>query len=157
MNSSFQPLFATLAAAAVLSIAVSQTFAQNIVLNPGFEAGTTGDADDWEELTGPAGSTTRSSVMPHSGSFSAYMEVDHVNNPPAAAPYFIQQVQPVDLRHADIGHDGVRPTLRKALQHAGSALEARDLHALLKQGFLEHPADRTVVVDDPHFAHGIVL
>ncbi len=77
----------------------------NIVLNPGFEDGTGGDADNWEEFAGPAGSTTRSNLMPNSGNFSAYMQADHLNNTPSAAPYFIQQVQPVGSINNALNYD----------------------------------------------------
>jgi hypothetical protein len=77
----------------------------NLLLNPGFETGAGADADDWEEFGGPTGSTSRSNIMPNTGSFHAYMEVDHLLNTPAAVPYFIQQVQPVGSIDNTLNYD----------------------------------------------------
>ena len=64
----------------------------DILLNSGFESGTNGDAAEWEEIVGgAAGSVTRSSVAPRTGSFSAHMSFDHINNTEAAGAYFFQQ------------------------------------------------------------------
>lgn len=73
------------------SLFVAGAAGQEVLLNGGFEAGTGGDADNWGELAGPAGVTERNSGMPNTGSWAAYMSVDHVNNAPAAAAYFIEQ------------------------------------------------------------------
>lgn len=69
--------------------------AANIITNPGFELGVATDATDWNQLSGAAGSTTRSLSMPRTGVASIYMEVDHVNNTPAPGAYFAEQNQPV--------------------------------------------------------------
>jgi len=79
--------------------------AANILLNPGFELGTGADAVDWEEFGGPSGTTTRSDAMPNTGAFSMFMQADHVNNPPAAVPYFVQQVQPVGSIDNTLNYD----------------------------------------------------
>ncbi len=79
--------------------------ASNILLNPGFEAGVGGDATDWEQIGGPAGSTSRSGSMPASGSFSALMAADHINNTPTADVYFIQQVQPFGSIDSSLNYD----------------------------------------------------
>lgn len=92
MNS-IRGLFVLVAAAVATALCGSAS--ANILLNPGFELGSGADATDWTELTGPSGSTTRSGLSPHSGSFHAYMEIDHFNNPAAGAAYFIEQNQPV--------------------------------------------------------------
>lgn len=85
----------TLCAIAVLTLtATSMSASANILLNPGFENGSAADANDWNEVSGPAGSVTRSSEQPNSGSFSARMEIDHISNPAAGAAYFIEQSQP---------------------------------------------------------------
>lgn len=86
--------FGFLLAAALLLSYVGDASA-NIILNPSFEAGQGTDADDWLELGGPSGSTTRDGSMPNTGSFSAYMQVDHFINPAAATPYSVEQTQPV--------------------------------------------------------------
>ncbi|QDT70075.1 hypothetical protein MalM25_30200 [Planctomycetes bacterium MalM25] len=67
----------------------------NVILNPGFEAGTDADASDWLQASGPSGSSSRSDSMPNSGSYSAYMQADHFLNPAAPTPYTIEQLQPV--------------------------------------------------------------
>lgn len=82
--------------AIALLAAVATTASANIVLNAGFEAGSGTDAADWAEiLGGPSGTVGRSMAMPHSGSYSAYMSFDHINNPAAGGAYFIEQNQPV--------------------------------------------------------------
>lgn len=83
--------------AAILAIAAIAGAANaNIVLNSGFEAGSGADAADWAEIVGgPSGTVSRSSANPFSGSFSAYMSFDHINNPAAGGAYFIEQNQPV--------------------------------------------------------------
>lgn len=65
----------------------------DILLNSGFELGSGSDAENWLETSGPAGSTSRSLLMPHTGEASAYMEIDHVNNAAAGAAYFVEQNQ----------------------------------------------------------------
>ena len=82
--------------AIALLAAVATTASANIVLNVGFEAGSGTDAADWAEiLGGPSGTVGRSMAMPNSGSYSAYMSFDHINNPAAGGAYFIEQNQPV--------------------------------------------------------------
>lgn len=84
----------TLSAVAVAALA--GTASANIVLNGGFENGTGADAADWNEIAaGASGSVERSSGMPNSGNWAAYMSVDNVNNPAAPGAYFIEQNQPV--------------------------------------------------------------
>ena len=81
-----------LAVAALAGIAATAS-AQNALLNSGFETGTAGDAADWAEIVGgPAGFAGRSDTMPFSGSQSAYMGFDHINNPAAGGAYFMEQV-----------------------------------------------------------------
>ncbi len=75
--------------------ALATTASANIILNSGFEAGTGADANDWAELSGPAGFVGRSDAMPNSGDYSAYMAFDHINNSAAGAAYFMEQIQPV--------------------------------------------------------------
>lgn len=77
----------------------------NTLLNPGFEAGTGADAMDWAEISGPSGSTSRSNIMPHTGSFHAYLEFDHINNPAAGAAYFIEQIQPVGSINSAVNYN----------------------------------------------------
>ncbi|MAE63703.1 MAG: hypothetical protein CMJ18_05480 [Phycisphaeraceae bacterium] len=78
----------------VLGLIASGPASANFLNNPGFEAGAGADADDWGEIVGgPSGTVERSSAMPDTGSFSAYLTVDHVNNPPAGGAYFIEQNQ----------------------------------------------------------------
>ena len=62
----------------------------NILANPGFELGTGGDADNWDELPGPNGTVTRNPSMPSEGAFGAYIEFDNTVNP-AGGAHFIQQ------------------------------------------------------------------
>ena len=83
----------SLVLAALVAVATFSSHASaNILSNPGFESGTGSDADDWGEIVGgPSGTVERSSVMPNTGSFHAYMTVDHVNNPVAGGAYFIEQ------------------------------------------------------------------
>jgi len=88
----------------VLSAFAGSTSA-NIILNPGFEAGTAGDADDWLQAAGPNGSTMRSGAMPNSGSFSAYMMADHINNPAAPTPYSVEQIQPAGSIDNSLNYD----------------------------------------------------
>jgi hypothetical protein len=82
----------------VLSLATLFAFAgsasANVLLNPGFESGSGADAADWMELgASGSGSTVRSSGMPNSGSFAAYMSFNHIANAPSAGAYFIEQNQ----------------------------------------------------------------
>ena len=87
-------------------ICLSVNFSEaNVLLNSGFEAGEGTDAADWEEFGGPAGSTTRDDSMPNTGSFAAYMAADHINNSPAAVPYFIQQTLPVGSIDNSLNYD----------------------------------------------------
>jgi hypothetical protein len=68
----------------------------NIIFNSGFEDGSGADASDWAEIiAGPSGFAGRSSANPNSGSQSAYMSFDHINNVAAGGAYFIEQNQPV--------------------------------------------------------------
>ena len=90
---------------ALAMVAFSANASANILLNPGFELGSGTDAQDWNELSGPSGSTTRSSLSPHSGSFHAYMQIDHINNPAAGAAYFIEQIQPVGSIDNTLNYD----------------------------------------------------
>lgn len=72
---------------------VNHSASANILLNSSFEAESGTDADDWLEISGPSGSTTRDGAMPNTGSFAAHMQFDHITNPPAGAAYFIEQNQ----------------------------------------------------------------
>ncbi len=86
----------SLVAIAMLSGIAANAAAQNVLLNSGFEAGSGADAADWAEIVGgPSGTAGRSSAMPNSGAFSAYMSFDHINNPAAGGAYFMEQVLPV--------------------------------------------------------------
>jgi PEP-CTERM motif len=91
--------------AAGVAVVFACNASANIVLNPGFELGSGADATDWNELAGPSGSTSRSSLSPHSGSFHAYMQIDHINNPAAGAAYFIEQIQPVGSIDNSLNYD----------------------------------------------------
>ncbi|MFG0306372.1 MAG: hypothetical protein ACF8Q5_09180 [Phycisphaerales bacterium JB040] len=97
-----QYAFAGLAAMGAFGLSAS---GQNIILNSGFEAGTGGDADNWAELGGPSGSTTRDGSMPDAGNFAALMQFDHINNPAAGAAYFIEQVQGVGSIDNAVNYD----------------------------------------------------
>ena len=78
----------------------------NIVLNSGYELGSGIDAADWGEITGgPSGFVGRSTDMPHSGSYHAYMSFDHINNPTAGGAYFIEQNQPVGSIDAGVDYN----------------------------------------------------
>jgi len=85
----------TTATIALTLAALSTTASANVILNSGFEAGFGADANDWAELSGPAGFVGRSDAMPNSGDYSAYMAFDHINNGAAGAAYFMEQNQPV--------------------------------------------------------------
>ncbi|MEM9167684.1 MAG: hypothetical protein AAGB48_11775, partial [Planctomycetota bacterium] len=93
-----------LMAAALGSFATAAS-AQNLILNPGFELGTGGDADNWEEIGGPSGATIRSDAMPFAGGWHASMSYDHVANTPSAAPFFIQQVSPANSIDPLVNYD----------------------------------------------------
>tara|TARA_R110002072_G_scaffold42539_1_gene120156 strand:- start:77 stop:730 length:654 start_codon:yes stop_codon:yes gene_type:complete len=80
---------------AVSAFGIASTASANIISNGGFEAGTSFDADNWGELSGPSGFVGRSDSMPFSGSYAAYMAFDHINNSAAGAAYFMEQNQPV--------------------------------------------------------------
>lgn len=71
------------------------TASANVIMNPGFEAGTDSDASDWLQASGPSGSSTRSDGMSNTGAYSAYMQADHFLNPAAPTPYSFEQIQPV--------------------------------------------------------------
>ncbi len=79
-------------AAVVLAAALAATASANVLSNAGFELGTGADAADWGEIVaGASGTVGRSSIAPHSGSYAAYMRVDHINNPISAGAYFVEQ------------------------------------------------------------------
>ncbi len=60
-----------------------------------------------------------------------------------------QQVQAAGAGHADVGDDHIGLLASQAAHHPVGAVEALGGHAFLLQGFLQDPADRTVVIDDP--------
>ena len=94
-------VIALFAAASLTGIA-----AANVLENAGFELGTGADAADWAEIVGgPSGSVERSSLMPNSGGFSAYMAFDHINNAAAGGAYFIEQVRPVGSIDSSLNYD----------------------------------------------------
>lgn len=91
---------------AVLSGIAANTSAQNVLLNAGYEAGSGSDAADWAEIVGgPSGTVGRSDLMPNSGTYSAYMAFDHINNPAAGGAYFIEQVLPASSIDPLSGYD----------------------------------------------------
>ena len=63
-----------------------------------------------------------------------------------------EQLQSVDVRHADVGDDRVRLALPQSRVDAGAALESLDREPGATERALQHPPDRPVVVDDPHLA-----
>jgi hypothetical protein len=77
----------------------------NIILNPGFENGAGGDATDWVEIGGGAGSTVRDTAQPSSGNFAAHMSFDHNANTPAPGAYFIEQNQGANVIDNTINYD----------------------------------------------------
>lgn len=79
--------------------------AANVILNPGFEAGSGAVADDWLQTGGPSGSSNRDGSMPGGGSFSAYMQADHFVNPAAPTPYTFEQTQPVGSIDDSLNYD----------------------------------------------------
>ena len=96
----------TLIAASSAAVLASVASGGNILQNGGFEAGSGADADGWAEIVGgPSGFVGRSSGMPNSGAFSAYMSFDHINNAPAGGAYFIEQVQPVGSIDASLDYN----------------------------------------------------
>ncbi len=60
-----------------------------------------------------------------------------------------QHVEAAGARHADVREDDVRLLGLQRAEHAIGAVETARDHAGLLQGFLQHPADGTVVIDDP--------
>ncbi len=86
-------------------VAFAGNASANIILNPGFEAGTGTDAADWTESGGPAGSAVRSSADPSSGAFAAHMSFDHVANPPAAGGYSVSQNQGANVIDNTVNFD----------------------------------------------------
>ncbi len=52
--------------------------------------------------------------------------------------------------HADVGDQHLRLVERERLQHFVRGRERLVGDALARERLLEHPADRAVVVDDPH-------
>ncbi|MCA9303536.1 MAG: hypothetical protein KC996_05385 [Phycisphaerales bacterium] len=86
----------TIAIAASSIFGLAATASANILFNAGFESGSGADAADWAEIVGgPSGFVGRSDANPNTGSYSAYMSFDHINNTPAGGAYFIEQNQPV--------------------------------------------------------------
>ena len=67
------------------------TASADVLLNGGFESGTDNVATDWSAMVGPNGTAGRSAASPQSGSFSAYIEFDNLNNSAAGAAYFLEQ------------------------------------------------------------------
>ena len=74
---------------------VGNATAQNIILNPGLELGSGIEIDDWLQVVGAAGTTTRDDANPNSGTYAAFLEFDHFINPAAPTPYAIEQIQTV--------------------------------------------------------------
>ena len=68
-----------------------------------------------------------------------------------AAVDLLQQAQAVDARHADVREDHVRRTHLQGAQQGFAVGEAFAFEAFAAKGALQNPADRTVVIDDPHF------
>lgn len=69
--------------------------AGNTVNNPGFELGTGGDADGWDEIAGPNGGPARDASMPANGQQAMYISFDNINNAAAGGAYFAQQVSAI--------------------------------------------------------------
>ena len=63
-----------------------------------------------------------------------------------------EQLDSVDVGHADVGDDHVRLALPQPRVDAGAAFESLDREPGATERALEHPPDRPVVVDDPHLA-----
>ncbi len=89
----------TLSIAGIAVLAASSSIALagvDAVANGGFEMGSGTNADNWANIVGgPSSFVGRASDMPQTGSFSALMSVDHINNPTAGGAYFIEQVSAV--------------------------------------------------------------
>ncbi len=70
----------------------------------------------------------------------------------------LQQTQAVDARHPDIGEDHIGRAQLKGVQQGFAIGKALAVEAFAAESALQHPADRTVVIDDPHFGgHGVPL
>ncbi len=67
----------------------------------------------------------------------------------------LQQAQAVDPGHPDIGEDHIGRAQLQGMEQGFAIGETLAGEAFAAEGALQHPADRTVVIDDPHFGgHG---
>ena len=80
----------------VLGFALFQTASADVLLNGGFELGAGGNADNWNQIAGPFGTSTQSNLDPFDGAFSAYMQIDNSNAPNLYAFEQIQGVGSID-------------------------------------------------------------
>jgi hypothetical protein len=100
-------LSATLRLSFATGLLLGSAHAANIIPNPGFELGTGTDADNWAEIGAGAsnGDTIRTTSMANSGSASAYLTVDNLNNPTAGGAFFVEQSLPVGSINPALNYD----------------------------------------------------
>jgi hypothetical protein len=63
---------------------------------------------------------------------------------------FLQQIEPAAPRHADVGHQDIRRVGPQRTQYIVGLIEAAGSHTAAFQGFLEHPTNGGIVIDQPH-------
>ena len=71
----------------------------------------------------------------------------------AALLHLVEQHEARFARHPDVGDEHRRLARRERLQHLRRGHERPERNVLARERFLEHPADRAVVVDDPDGLH----
>ncbi len=74
---------------------------------------------------------------------------DHRQLRPARA-HAVEQRKAIDAGHSDVAYQHVGPVFVQLVEHLHRALKHPHLHAFAAQGFLQHPADAGVVIDDPN-------
>ena len=68
--------------------------------------------------------------------------------------HLVQQQETRFAGHPDVGDEHLRLADRKRLQHFVRGRKRLVRNALARERLLEHPADRAIVVDDPHDVGG---
>src|SRR5258706_942752 len=67
----------------------------------------------------------------------------------------LHELQPGESRHANVAHHDLRDLLGEFVDGLLRGAERAMRDALARERLLEHPADRAVVIDDPHRIDGI--
>ena len=64
-----------------------------------------------------------------------------------------QQIEPAHVVHANITQQHRRRVTLKGLDHIGSRLEQAKRHLCTRERLFQHPANRTIIVNNPNLSH----